>query len=205
MGMLNTTAPLNTGVISETLSPWDMIGSIYENKIDKRILNEKNDKFSKYVTSITPKPILTGDTRNDTIVKNMTFIDYLMHLFKTYSEPFKSNVVLTDVETNKTYNLASNQELYNKNGELKIGKYDDTDYKGFIQTIQLKRDQLEKEKEKPAECNDTIKCIADFETNIGDKLCCGQKGVLKDTRYVCPENKPKCGNFKCGSKFGECS
>jgi hypothetical protein len=49
-----------------------------------------------------------------------------------------------------------------------------------------------------------IKCIADFGTNIGDKLCCGQSGVLTDTKYVCPSNYSKCQNMKCGSKYGVC-
>jgi hypothetical protein len=47
-------------------------------------------------------------------------------------------------------------------------------------------------------------CIADFGTNVGDPLCCGQTGVLQNTKYVCPSNKPTCSNFKCGSKFGTC-
>lgn len=49
-----------------------------------------------------------------------------------------------------------------------------------------------------------IKCIADFGTNIGDKLCCGQSGILTDTKYVCPSNYSKCKNMKCGSKYGVC-
>ena len=49
-----------------------------------------------------------------------------------------------------------------------------------------------------------IKCIADFGTNIGDNLCCGQSGVLTDTKYVCPSNYSKCENMKCGSKYGVC-
>ena len=54
-------------------------------------------------------------------------------------------------------------------------------------------------------CDDKIPCIADFATNVGDALCCGQTGVLQNTKYVCPANAPKCSNFKCGSKFGTCS
>jgi hypothetical protein len=54
-------------------------------------------------------------------------------------------------------------------------------------------------------CGSGIKCIADFGTNIGDNLCCGQTGVLQNTKYVCPSNAPKCSNFKCGSNFGTCS
>ena len=50
----------------------------------------------------------------------------------------------------------------------------------------------------------SLKCIADFGTNIGDDLCCGQTGVLQNTEYVCPSVKPTCQNFKCGSKFGTC-
>jgi len=54
---------------------------------------------------------------------------------------------------------------------------------------------------KPAE---PIKCIADFGTSVGDPLCCGQTGVLQDTKYVCPNTLQKCSNFKCGSAFGSC-
>ena len=55
-------------------------------------------------------------------------------------------------------------------------------------------------------CSETsIKCVADFGTNIGDKLCCGQTGVLQNTKYICPSVKPTCSNFKCGSAFGICS
>jgi len=49
-----------------------------------------------------------------------------------------------------------------------------------------------------------IKCIADFGTSVGDSLCCGQKGVLQNTKYVCPNTLKKCNNFKCGSAFGTC-
>ena len=49
-----------------------------------------------------------------------------------------------------------------------------------------------------------IKCIADFGTKIGDSLCCGQTGVLQDTKYTCPNTMPYCSDFKCGSKFGTC-
>ena len=51
---------------------------------------------------------------------------------------------------------------------------------------------------------EAIKCIADFGTKIGDDLCCGQTGVLQDTKYTCPNTLPYCSDFKCGSKFGTC-
>ena len=51
---------------------------------------------------------------------------------------------------------------------------------------------------------EAIKCVADFGTKIGDNLCCGQTGVLQDTKYTCPNTLPYCSDFKCGSKFGTC-
>ena len=196
-----------TGEPSETWEYVDYINGISK-KVDKKILNEKEDGFVKYATQLDPEVVIPLNNepevvRKNDIIANNTMIDYFKHLFKTYSEPFKTNIVLTDVSTNQTYDLRRNQEIYNEKGELKIGKYDDTDYEGFIREIELKKKQLENEKQKS--CNDTLKCIADFNTQIGDKLCCGQKGTLKDPQYVCPENKPTCGNFKCGSNFGVCS
>ena len=52
--------------------------------------------------------------------------------------------------------------------------------------------------------SDPIKCIADFGTEKGESLCCGQTGVLQSTKYVCPNTLPYCSDFKCGSKFGTC-
>lgn len=50
------------------------------------------------------------------------------------------------------------------------------------------------------------KCIADYGTNIGDSLCCGQKGVLQKyaSDYVCPKSTPTCSNFVCGESYGTC-
>jgi len=209
------TAPLNTGTGNaierlNKMTPyeqWDSVNKYYgfealNEKIDDRILTEKDDGFAKFAANITPPIELTGIKSKDDIVVYDTFIDYLKHLFTTYSEAFTSMVNISD-ENDNVYELPVYHEVYYKNGELQIAKHDDTDYKGFLEEITLKREELEKEKD--VKCNDTIKCIADFDTRIGDKLCCGQKGRLRDTKYVCPENKPTCGNFKCGSKYGECS
>ena len=51
---------------------------------------------------------------------------------------------------------------------------------------------------------DKIPCLADYGTNIGENLCCGQTGVLQNTKYICPITRPKCSNFKCGTQFGNC-
>ena len=54
------------------------------------------------------------------------------------------------------------------------------------------------------DCDAKIPCIADFGTEIGDKLCCGQLGTLKNTKYICPANKPKCTKFNCKTQLGYC-
>lgn len=49
-----------------------------------------------------------------------------------------------------------------------------------------------------------IKCIADNGANIGDPLCCGQTGVVQNTKYNCPANYPYCVGYKCGQTWGKC-
>lgn len=51
-----------------------------------------------------------------------------------------------------------------------------------------------------------IQCIANNGTDLGDPLCCGQKGVLHKsaTKYVCPTDKPTCAGYVCGEKYGNC-
>lgn len=54
--------------------------------------------------------------------------------------------------------------------------------------------------------NPFVKCIADFGSNIGDPLCCKQKGILKNTKYICPQENPKClGYSKDDNLYGYCS
>ena len=53
-------------------------------------------------------------------------------------------------------------------------------------------------------CDEEIECIADFGTGIGENVCCGQKGIVTGTKYICPINKPTCIDYKCG-KYGKCT
>ena len=50
-------------------------------------------------------------------------------------------------------------------------------------------------------------CIANYGTNVGDPLCCGQKGILQyfASKYVCPSSAPTCSNYVCGKSYGTCS
>jgi len=118
--------------------------------------------------------------------------------FTRYEEPF----VLRD-DCGKTYDVPEGSELFNVDGELKIGKHDSTDYASVLDNVKNKYEEIKNQP--PAKCNEPIKCIADFATNVGEPLCCGQTGVLQDTRYVCPSTKPTCNKFKCGTQFGTCS
>jgi hypothetical protein len=52
--------------------------------------------------------------------------------------------------------------------------------------------------------NNDINCVADNGANIGDPLCCGQTGVVQDTKYNCPANYPYCVGYKCGQTWGKC-
>jgi len=104
--------------------------------------------------------------------------------------------------SNKPYDIAQDYELYNEKGDLKLGPHDNTDYGTLLDILDKEYKDLEK---KYKVKNGPLKCIADFATDIGEDLCCGQTGVLQDTKYVCPSEKPTCSNFKCGSKFGTCN
>jgi hypothetical protein len=64
----------------------------------------------------------------------------------------------------------------------------------------LKTSNISKESEKQ-------KCVADYGTKTGDKLCCGQTGVLQSwsSDYVCPSSAPSCSGYSCGDTYGTCS
>jgi hypothetical protein len=118
------------------------------------------------------------------------------------SETIIESFVVKDSSDN-TYDVPEGSEIYNTDGSLYIGKHDPTNYGELLSALDDKYEELKDRV--PPKCDTSIKCIADFGTNIGEDLCCGQTGVLQDTKYVCPSNKPTCGNFKCGSQFGQCS
>ena len=50
----------------------------------------------------------------------------------------------------------------------------------------------------------TLKCVADNNTKIGEPLCCGQTGVVQNTKYNCPSEYPYCTGYKCGDSWGRC-
>ena len=59
--------------------------------------------------------------------------------------------------------------------------------------------------EEPDENSNRIKCLADNGAEIGDNVCCNQKGVVQNTIYNCPSEFPKCIGYKCGENWGYCA
>ena len=49
-----------------------------------------------------------------------------------------------------------------------------------------------------------IQCLADNGSEKGGPLCCGQSGVLQNTKYNCPADYPFCVGYKCGESWGTC-
>ena len=55
------------------------------------------------------------------------------------------------------------------------------------------------------ECStDTIRCVANNGTKLGEPLCCGQTGVVNDIAYNCPIDLPYCVDYTCGGEWGKC-
>ena len=52
--------------------------------------------------------------------------------------------------------------------------------------------------------NKEVKCAADFGTIIGEKVCCGQPGMLSNNEYVCPEELPTCKGYEMNKQWGTC-
>ena len=55
------------------------------------------------------------------------------------------------------------------------------------------------------QANNNFKCVADNGANIGEPLCCGQQGVVQNTKYNCPAEYPKCFGYVCGESWGQCT
>jgi hypothetical protein len=66
-------------------------------------------------------------------------------------------------------------------------------------------EENEEDKDKEKSKKSKMKCLADNGAKPGDPLCCGQDGVLQDTKYNCPSEYPHCIGYKCGETWGKCS
>jgi len=51
-----------------------------------------------------------------------------------------------------------------------------------------------------------VKCIANYGSSIGDDLCCNQKGTVRNTKHICPQEVPTCVGYSISDNvFGYCS
>ena len=84
---------------------------------------------------------------------------------------------------------------------LNVNLLDSTDSSNVYQTYQEKFPILNTLTDTK---NTTTGCLADYGSKIGDNLCDGAMGLLKDSSYICPYYKPIC-DYKCGSTLGSCN
>lgn len=150
---------------------------------------------------------MSNATAEKDIEYNITILEKLSQFFRYNNETFtnKENFAsrtVQDISDNKYYDISANYELYNERGQLKKGIHDSTDYAAWFDSLGAQYSNLYRKYKRETK---PIKCIADFATDVGEDLCCGQEGVLQNTKYVCPDTLPTCSNFECGSQFGTCS
>jgi hypothetical protein len=337
-----------TPIYSNSLD--DNVYSSYDKQIDKNLRN-KGNSLSDYMRKNPPD---TKDEFKNEVESNTSILDFLIGLYRNNKEAFTSTRTLKDVSNDTTYDILPNQELYNIDGELKLGTHDSTDYGALLENVKKDFNELKNKHDTnnyvtktdvasglddltqkvtdiinglgggkpgsmppgmpgstspgmpaatppgsvapvpdsmsgsttsstdnttsgsttsstsgstpsstsgttgtvsdqtstmiaptmpgstmsgsnmpgstmpgststmnsgsagtppaPAGAAETAtnnkgasKCIANFGTEIDEPLCCGQQGVLKSTKYTCPENYPTCTGYKCGSNFGTCS
>uniref|UniRef100_A0A6C0KMY0 Uncharacterized protein n=1 Tax=viral metagenome TaxID=1070528 RepID=A0A6C0KMY0_9ZZZZ len=72
-------------------------------------------------------------------------------------------------------------------------------------TEQATTEQATTEQATTEQANNNFKCVADNGANIGEPLCCGQQGVVQNTKYNCPAEYPKCFGYVCGESWGQCT
>ena len=76
---------------------------------------------------------------------------------------------------------------------------------GQATTGQATTEQATTEQATTEQANNNFKCVADNGANIGEPLCCGQQGVVQNTKYNCPAEYPKCFGYVCGESWGQCT
>ena len=97
------------------------------------------------------------------------------------------NYKLNDISDNMFSDYDASRNFYNSSGNM-------------ISQILTKLNDLTLKIDTTA----NLKCVANFGTKIGEKLS-GGKGVLTDTKYICPEEMPNCAGMLCDEKYGVCT
>ena len=99
------------------------------------------------------------------------------------------------------WDIATNGYVYLYNAENEI----DASFSACHLYGDCPDEENEEDKDKKKSKKSKMKCIADNGAKPGDPLCCGQDGVLQDTKYNCHSDYPYCVGYKCGETWGKCS
>ena len=113
-----------------------------------------------------------------------TTVDISDNLYKVSNN---INYKLNDISDNMFSDYDASRNFYNSSGNM-------------ISQILTKLNDLTLKLDTTA----NLKCVANFGTKIGEKLS-GGKGVLTDTKYICPEEMPNCAGMLCDEKYGVCT
>lgn len=150
---------------------------------------KKEDEQGRFVCPQTQDPRVKCDGRN--VIKD-TGISLPS---KEYNK--RTNLILSDKNPDNflPWDISTNGYVYLYNEEDNI-------YASFS-ACHLYGDCPDEDKKKSKKSK--MKCLADNGAKPGDPLCCGQDGVLQDTKYNCPSEYPHCIGYKCGETWGKCS
>jgi len=117
------------------------------------------------------------------------------------SEDSTNLITMNDMSDNKPekflpWDISTNGYvyLYNKQDNIDVS-FSACHLYGDCPDEDKKKSKKSKKKESK---KSKMKCLADNGAKPGDPLCCGQDGVLQDTKYNCPSEYPHCIGYKCG-------
>jgi len=136
-----------------------------------------SDLYKGFSTTYDYVPVSINEDNIEFYDKDRTLLDSL----------HKCEMLNNQVETNDCY--------------FQLQKYKATEIarqKAEIATAEDKARVTNREEPK--------KCVANFNTILGEKVCCGQPGVVQysASNYICPESAPVCSNYECGKQYGTC-
>jgi len=175
--------------------------NVYRNSqavTDMSILNNSLNNLYKSSQAVTDMSTLNNSLNN--LYKSSQAVTDMTKLNTSLNNIYGINADLSNNVYRKSDSIRDiSNNLYDKAGNNLLSII-----LSQLAGLSTKINDINKKEDEPSTPTEDIKCIADFGTNIGDSLCCGQSGVLTNTKYVCPANYSKCESMKCGSKYGKC-
>jgi hypothetical protein len=184
-----------------------------------------------YTVSIPNSPIIVSKVEKNNLLKNSLYNsktnDYYSNLTSgkyprpvcksgaftscSSSPPFKieNGIYISTVSENNTINMDSSYNKYRVQSQIDLNNHIPfsappinpsglIDKSNFLLDYNYFRSDITG--------TPFIKCNANYNSKIGDPLCCNQPGTVTDTKNICPQEIPKCkGYSSVDSTFGYCS